>query len=197
MHHTTKRTLPTLLACLWAIAALLFAVQSAFAETDASTAGYPIRYENGIHYIDDPAYPDEPIVLYCMNSQLHWPHVQPDMPEGQQIPGYIEGYLTPDMFKEPQQQNYDECILRLKKLLYAGYPYNGEGLYRIVDDSTDYVPTEEEFNKMLRPSAVLGRRFPRWAGMSTPCPIISMRKTATSPSSRSLCVRLPLSALAA
>ena len=40
----------------------------------SSAGGYPIIYEDGIHYIEDPEYPDRYLVLYCMNNKLHWPH---------------------------------------------------------------------------------------------------------------------------
>ena len=44
---------------------------------------------------------------------------------------------------------------RLSKLLYAGYPYNGERLYKIVDNSELHTPTESQFNEMLIPTPVL------------------------------------------
>lgn len=105
-----------------------------------------IQFENSIHYIEDPDYPGKKITLFCMNNKLNWPHHIPDMGD-LQVPDYVEGYLTPDHFNSVE--DYNECMRRLSKLLYAGYPYNGEDLYKIVANSSKYTPTEEEFNKML------------------------------------------------
>lgn len=119
--------------------------------------GTQIIFENGIHYIIDPDYPDHKITLFCMNNKLHWPHHTEDMGE-LQVPGYTDGYLTPDDFKS--QKEYEECMRRLSKLLYAGYPYNGERLYQIVTNSSEYTPTEAEFNKMLIVPPVLQTAYP-------------------------------------
>lgn len=121
------------------------------------TEGNQIIYENGIHYIIDPAYPDKKITLFCMNNKRHWPHHTEEMGDVQ-VPGYTEGYLTPEDFKS--QEDYDECMRRLSKLLYAGYPYNGERLYQIVADSSNYMPTVEEFNQMLIVPPILQTAFP-------------------------------------
>lgn len=123
----------------------------------AKEGGIQISFENGIHYIEDPNYPGKKLTLFCMNNKLHWPHHIEDMGETQ-VPNYVEGYLTPDNFKS--QQAYEECMRRLSKLLYAGYPYNGERLYKIVKDSSKYAPTEEEFNDMLIVPAVLQTAYP-------------------------------------
>lgn len=116
--------------------------------------GLPIIYENSIHYIDDPEYPGERITLFCMNNELHWPH----QTDGNKVPDYTEGYLKPDDFNS--LADYKECMRRLSKLLYAGYPYNGERLYKIVDDSQLNIPTETEFNEMLIVPPVLQTAFP-------------------------------------
>ena len=123
----------------------------------AAGDGTPILFENGIHYIIDPAYPDQKIPLFCMNNKLHWPHHTEGMGETQ-VPGYTEGYLTPNDFGS--EEAYNECMRRLSKLLYAGYPYNGERLYQIVENSEEYAPTEEEFNDMLIVPPVLQTAFP-------------------------------------
>ena len=119
--------------------------------------GTPIFYDKGIHYITDPQYPGKKIPLFCMNNQLHWPHHTEDMGETK-VPNYTEGYLTQEDFSSPQ--DYDECMRRLSKLLYAGYPYNGERLYKIVDNSSNYAPTVEQFNEMLIVPAVLQTAYP-------------------------------------
>lgn len=111
----------------------------------AVAQGHQIVFENGVHYVIDPV-SGKKVTLFCMNNLLHWPHHTDDMGD-LQVPGYNEGYLTPGDFKS--QKDYEECLRRLAKLLYAGYPYNGEYLYKIVKDSSGYAPTEGEFNAML------------------------------------------------
>ena len=96
------------------------------------------------HYIEDPAYPGEKITLFCMNNERHWPHHTEDMGDVQ-VPEYTEGYLTPGKFDS--EADYKECMRRLSKLLYAGYPYNGERLYKIVDNSELHTPTEVSLMK--------------------------------------------------
>ena len=117
----------------------------------------PIIYENGTHYIKDPEYPDEIITLFCMNNKLHWPHHTNDMGD-MQVPNYTEGYLKPEDFST--MEDYNTCMRRLSKLLYAGYPYNGERLYKIVENEGLYTPTEAEFNEMLIAPPVLQKAFP-------------------------------------
>ncbi|EJT6492964.1 DUF5979 domain-containing protein [Clostridium perfringens] len=126
-------------------------------EIMALNSGLPIIYENGIHYITDPEYPNERITLFCMNNQLNWPHLTPNM-GNIQIPNYTEGYLTPDNFKS--KEDYENCMRRLSKLLYSGYPYNAERLYKIVKNEELTVPTEVEFNEMLIASPQLIESFP-------------------------------------
>ena len=116
-----------------------------------------IIYKNGTHYIEDPEYPDEIITLFCMNNKLHWPHHTNDMGD-MQVPNYTEGYLKPEDFST--MEDYNTCMRRLSKLLYAGYPYNGERLYKIVEDVGSYIPTEAEFNEMLIAPSVLQKAFP-------------------------------------
>ncbi len=113
-------------------------------EEEKLSQGLPIIFENGLHYVNDPAYPNEKILLYCMNNQLAWPHAVSDHPV---VPDYSEGYLTPDHFESVEQ--YQECIHKLKKILFAGYPYNGERLYKIVPEGEMHIPTKKEFNDML------------------------------------------------
>ena len=126
-------------------------------EMTLSEKGLPIIFEGGIHYIEDPAYPGEKITLFCMNNERHWPHHTEDMGDVQ-VPEYTEGYLTPGKFDS--EADYKECMRRLSKLLYAGYPYNGERLYKIVDNSELHTPTESQFNEMLIPTPVLQTAFP-------------------------------------
>ena len=122
----------------------------------SSAGGYPIIYEDGIHYIEDPEYPDRYLVLYCMNNKSHWPHEQPGLSVG--VPDYQYGSLTPDNFESPEK--YQECMNRLDEILYTGYPYNGKLLYRLVGDGEENRITEEDFNRMLVPPRVLVECFP-------------------------------------
>lgn len=115
----------------------------------------PIIFEGGLHYVEDPDYPGERIVLYCMNNQLAWPHSTGEHPH---VPNYTQGYLTPDKFASPEA--YQACMQKLRKLLFAGYPYNGERLYKIVENSEMYVPTAQEFNGMLIVPPQLQTGFP-------------------------------------
>ena len=125
--------------------------------SETGGSGLPIIYENGTHYIEDPEYPNEKITLFCMNNKLHWPHHTNDM-GNEKVPNYTEGYLTQENFSSPE--DYAECMRRLSKLLYAGYPYNGERLYKIVENEGLYTPTEAEFNEMLIAPPVLQKAFP-------------------------------------
>ena len=111
-----------------------------------------IIFYDGIHYIEDPKNTQEDIVVYCMNNELNWPHITEN---GQQIPDYVYGYLD-----SKDIQNYDEMIKNLKKILFMGYPYNGMRLYEIIEDKDGYIPSEEEFNDMLRPDPILVEAFP-------------------------------------
>lgn len=130
------------------------------ARADTSTGSkVAIKLENGIHFIDvDPDYPGKKIVLFCMNNKLRWPHHTEDMGDAVQVPEYSEGYLTPDDFDSREQ--YDECMRRLSKILYAGHPYNGEHLYKVVENSSAYAPSKADFNKMLICPAVLQTAYP-------------------------------------
>lgn len=117
--------------------------------------GLNIVFKNGFHYIEDPGFPDDGIILYCMNNKLAWPH---ETEQHHNVPNYIEGYLTPDDFESVEQ--YNEFIKKLRKLLFAGFPYNGERLFKIVQESEIHIPTEQEFNGMLIVPPQLVNDFP-------------------------------------
>ncbi|MGN0084619.1 MAG: DUF5979 domain-containing protein, partial [Atopobiaceae bacterium] len=97
------------------------------------------------------------IILYCMNNASHWPHSTPSIPT---VPSYIQGYLTPDKFKSPE--DYEACMNKLLAILYAGYPYNDLNMYQIVDKATGI--TEDQFNAMLTVPDVLRTDFPSTIG---------------------------------
>lgn len=121
----------------------------------ATEKGLQIVFKNGFHYIQDPGFPDDGIILYCMNNKLAWPHSTPQHPN---VPNYVEGYLTPDDFESIEQ--YNEFIKKLRKLLFAGFPYNGERLFKIVQEAEIHIPTEQEFNGMLIVPPQLVNDFP-------------------------------------
>lgn len=124
-----------------------------------ATGGIEIKYDTAaeIHYVADPESANGRIILYCMNNASHWPHSTPSIPT---VPSYIQGYLTPDKFKSPE--DYEACMNKLLAILYVGYPYNGLNMYQIVDKATGI--TEDQFNAMLTVPDVLRTDFPSTIG---------------------------------
>lgn len=124
-----------------------------------ATGGIEIKYDTAteIHYVVDSESANGRIILYCMNNASHWPHSTPSIPT---VPSYIQGYLTPDKFKSPE--DYEACMNKLLAILYAGYPYNGLNMYQIVDKATGI--TEDQFNAMLTVPDVLRTDFPGTIG---------------------------------
>lgn len=88
-----------------------------------------------------------------MNNLSHWPHSTLGIPT---VPSYIQGYLTPDKFKSPE--DYEACMNKLLAILYAGYPYNGLNMYTIVDSTTGI--SEDAFNALLNPPSWIRTDFP-------------------------------------
>ncbi len=133
-------------------------VKILYEEGDAGAEG------GGLHYVysvpDDPT--SQILYLYCMNNSAHWPHTTPGIGD---VPDYTLGYLTPDMFSSEAQ--YEECMAKLKAILYAGYPYNGMGYYTLVADEDAQSITEDEFNAMLETPANIAADFPDTAGSTT------------------------------
>ncbi len=117
--------------------------------------GLPVTFRDGMHFLTDPAYPDEPILLYCMNHALAQPHPSLRHPT---VPNYTEGYLTPEHFAS--QAQYDAFLLDLKRLLFAGYPNNGADLYKLVPYGTPQAPSPQELNHMLLLPPQLAVDFP-------------------------------------
>ena len=116
-----------------------------------------ISFENGIHSVADPADGNRKMVVYCMNNQMLWPH-DTDSLGDVSVPKYLNGYLKASDFES--EEKYEECMDRLESVLYAGYPYNGESMYEIVEKSEDYIPTDAEFDAMLVPSSDVLKAFP-------------------------------------
>lgn len=163
-----KKNLKSLLSLILAIglvapAAVLgksTAVYGAENGSDSEEA-VTISFENGIHSVANPADANRKMVVYCMNNQMLWPH-DTDSLGDVSVPKYLNGYLKASDFDS--KEKYEECMNRLESVLYAGYPYNGESMYEIVKDSKDYVPTEEQFDAMLVPSADVLKAFPELKG---------------------------------
>ena len=103
------------------------------------------------------------IILYCMNNELHWPHATTDSPN---VPLYSETTFE-DFFNANGIKGEAQKTLKtkLENLLYAGYPYNGYGLYQIVDSAP--VISEEEFDQLLTPPQYLREDFPNTLGTNT------------------------------
>lgn len=120
-----------------------------------------ISFENGIHSVADPADANRKMVVYCMNNQMIWPHDTYSL-GGVSVPKYLNGYLKASDFDSPEE--YEECMDRLESVLYAGYPYNGESMYEIVEKSGDYIPTDAKFDAMLVPSPDVLKAFPELKG---------------------------------
>lgn len=98
------------------------------------------------------------IILFCMNNQMHWPHSTPGIPN---VPKYEEGDLTEANFRtETGRSDYNKFIQELSVLLYAGYPYNGLGLFSIEGNEGSGSISEAAFRQLLIPSERLRSDFP-------------------------------------
>ncbi len=139
------------LVCVFVLLSFTLSTVFANATTFTNTSPLEIISEDGIYYIEDPEYPMEYLVVYCINNLLNWPHEI----GGVEPPNYVYGYLKPGDI-----ENYDEMIEKLERILYAGYPHNGKNLYMIIDDEELYVPSEYEFDNLLKPFPELVKAFP-------------------------------------
>lgn len=100
------------------------------------------------------------IILFCMNNEMHWPHSTESI---QNVPMYEEGYLTRENFQiktGKTDADYDTFIQELSVLLYAGYPYNGLGLFSIEGNGGSGSISEAAFRQLLIPSERLRSDFP-------------------------------------
>ena len=98
------------------------------------------------------------IILFCMNDGLHWPHSTPTTPN---VPDYTETSIE-DFCAANHVSDSSELARKVKNVLYAGYPYNGYGLYQVVDQAPSL--TEDEYNQFLEPPAYLRTDFPDSVG---------------------------------
>ncbi|MDD7684877.1 hypothetical protein [Eubacterium pyruvativorans] len=121
--------------------------------SDQSSKGISIEYDSPstIHKVGN-------VILFCMNNEMHWPHSTPGTPN---VPMYEEGYLTKDNFQEKTgRTDYEKFIRELSVLLYAGYPYNGLGLFSIEGNEGSGSISEAAFRQLLIPSERLRSDFP-------------------------------------
>ena len=118
----------------------------------AAAEGVTIDYDENsdIHSVTEDG---SKIILFCMNDGLHWPHSTPNTPD---VPSYTE--TTIDAFCKANDVTDDTLAQKVKNVLYAGYPYNGYGLYQVVGQAVSL--TEGEFNLFLDPPAYLRSDFP-------------------------------------
>ncbi|MSS19256.1 Cys-Gln thioester bond-forming surface protein [Pseudoramibacter porci] len=143
---------------LTAVLAAVLTLTAGFSVFAASSDSFAIEYDSttDMHYIPasvaQQANAGDRFLIYCMNNKLHWPHTTPSISS---VPDYTEGYLTASDFKSTDE--YNTFISRLMTILYAGYPYNGFGLYQIVANPTSI--GEAEFNQMLAVPSVLRTDF--------------------------------------
>ena len=118
-----------------------------------------IGYDGTIHSVTGPD--NSKIILFCMNNELHWPHSTSAIPN---VPDYKE--TTIEAFCEANNISDSDTLARsVKNVLYAGYPYNGYGLYQVVGQAVSL--TEGEFNQFLDPPAYLRTDFPDSVGNNT------------------------------
>lgn len=146
-----------ILTAILAAVLTLTAGFSVFAAEGDSTTSFKIEYDTAteMHYIPvsvaQQANAGDRFLIYCMNNTLHWPHSTPSYT----APNYTEGYDIKSYFESTEK--YNEFLKKLQTILYAGYPYNGFGLYQIVANPTAI--GESEFNQMLAVPAVLRSDF--------------------------------------
>ncbi|MGO5161090.1 MULTISPECIES: Cna B-type domain-containing protein, partial [unclassified Bilifractor] len=140
-----------------------FSIHALLVATANNSSGITIGYDEKTDIHSVIGEDDTKIILYCMNNSLHWPHKTEGIPN---VPTYTETSF--EKFFNANNitgETQTELKTKLENLLYAGYPYNGYGLYKIVNS----VPTitEDYFNKLLTPPLYLRLDFPDSIGNNT------------------------------
>ena len=126
----------------------------------AATGGVTIDYDENsdIHSVTEDG---SKIILFCMNNGLHWPHSTQTF---KNVPNYKE--TTIEAFCAANHVSDSDSLARkVKNVLYAGYPYNGYGLYQVVEQAVTL--TEDEYNQFLDPPEYLRTDFPDSIGNNT------------------------------
>ena len=110
--------------------------------TQVSGEKVTIQFDETVHSVKVNG---QDMVVFCMNSDLHWPHDTPT-------------FQSPANYKQVGTGLTEEQENQLTTLLYAGYPYNGFSLFQIVDKSEPL--SEDDFDKLLEPPAWIRSDFP-------------------------------------
>lgn len=138
---------------------------SALSENDNQNKTYNVTYEKGEenetwyrHYID---YNNNKLLLFSMNNagKIYWPHISNEFGITE-VPKYQEDNFK-DNFKSDEK--YNEFMRKLSKILFVGYPHNAKNMYKIIEEGDRIVPTDEEFNSMLRVPKEIAGSFPQLA----------------------------------
>lgn len=112
--------------------------------TSAKEEIYTTNYdENTIHTIVEDGFSS---VVYCLNNKYIWPHSLVN----NEKPSYLSGYAYIE-----NHEKYDEIIKKLEKILYAGYPYNSQNLFSIVDDVKIIVTKDDLNNYLIAPNELV------------------------------------------
>ena len=138
---------------------------SALEENNNQNKIYEVTYEKGVenetwyrHFIN---YDNNKLLLFSMNNagKIYWPHISNEVGITD-IPKYQE-----DDFKKNFKNNemYNEFMRKLSKILFVGYPHNAKNMYKIIETGDRKVPTDEEFNSMLRVPKEIAGSFPKLA----------------------------------
>lgn len=138
---------------------------SALSENDNQNKTYNVTYEKGEenetwyrHYI---YYNNNKLLLFSMNNagKIYWPHISNEVGIIE-VPEYQEDNFK-DNFKSDEM--YNEFMRKLSKILFVGYPHNAKNMYKIIEEGDRIVPTDEEFNSMLRVPKEIAGSFPKLA----------------------------------
>ncbi|MCI6638730.1 MAG: Cna B-type domain-containing protein, partial [Lachnospiraceae bacterium] len=140
-----------------------FSIHALLLSAAGNASGITIDYDDQTEIHSVSGQDGTKIILYCMNNDLHWPHKTPSILN---VPTYTETSLEEFLdANKPTEEAPETLKTKLENLLYAGYPYNGYSLYKIVDS----VPTisEDDFNQLLTPPQYLRDDFPESLGNNT------------------------------
>lgn len=137
---------------------------SALEENNNQNKIYEVTYKkvkNETWYRHFINYDNNKLLLFSMNNagKIYWPHISNEVGITD-IPKYQE-----DDFKKNFKNNemYNEFMRKLSKILFVGYPHNAKNMYKIIKTGDREVPTDEEFNSMIRVPKELAGSFPQLA----------------------------------
>lgn len=152
-----KKGRKKLLVALLSLAVMAcFGSGSVFAAGDTSNT-YKIDYNEQTDIHSVKMEDGSEVIIFCMNNQRHWPHYTPSTGP---VPPYektsIEEFCNENGITDPDKVK--EFSERLKVILYAGYPYNGNSLYEISQNTGTM--TTEGYNKLLDAPASIRNDFP-------------------------------------